>query len=117
MALTTVLLADLPQTFEDLLRGILGQHPGLAIRSGSIAEEGLIAAATLAGAAVVVLARADPADLQALDPGYGAAAGISVLALTPDGTWACLHRLDPWRRRLDDISAAEILAAASGAVG
>src|SRR5688572_5958062 len=56
LALTTVLLADLPQTFEDLLLGILGQHPGFAVRSGSIAEEGLIAAAARAGAAVVVVA-------------------------------------------------------------
>jgi hypothetical protein len=111
LAATTVLLADLPQTLEDLVAGILSDEPALALRRGTIGTQGLVATAMQAGAGVVVVARDEPDDLAGLDPAFATAASIVVLALAPQADRACLHRLDPGARRLADVSAADLRAA------
>ena len=111
MAATTVLLADLPQTLEDLVAGILSDEPALALRRGTIGTQGLVATAMQAGAGVVVVARDEPDDLAGLDPAFATAASIVVLALAPQADRACLHRLDPAAQRLGDVSAADLRAA------
>lgn len=117
LAATTVLLADLPQTLEDLVAGILSDVPAVTLRRGSIGSDGLVATAMQAGAGVVVVARDQPDDLADVDPAFATAASILVLALAPQADRACLHRLDPGALRLGDVSAADLRAAVARCAG
>jgi DNA-binding NarL/FixJ family response regulator len=109
--LTTVLLADLPPMLEDTVRSVLQSRPDLEVIRASTRDQDLIDAAAAAGAHVVVVTRRDPADLWAVDPRLAQAAAVSVIALSPNGAWACLHKLHPAATRLEDLSTAQILAA------
>lgn len=114
MTPTTVLLADLPPMLEDIVFHLLRDRADLRIIRGSVARAGILAAA--AGAQRVIVMRRDPADFAALDEGLGRAAGLTVLALNPDAAWGCLHTLQPHATRIEDISAAQLLAAMAIAV-
>jgi hypothetical protein len=48
-------------------------------------------------------------------PRLAAAAAVTVLALSPQADWACLHRLERSALRLDDISAAQLVTAVTRA--
>jgi hypothetical protein len=107
----TVLLADLSPMLEDIVFHLLRNRGDLRIVRGSAAANGIQAAAASVGAQLVIVERPDPSALCALDDGIAQAAGLSVLALTADGTRGCLHALKPTARRLDDISGAQLMAA------
>jgi len=110
MAQTTILLADLPQMLEDIVFNLLRDRTDLRILRGS-APDGLQAAAAAAGAELVIVTRPDPDSFARLDAGLTQAAALSLLALAADGSWGCLHRLQPQATRFDDISAAQLTAA------
>jgi hypothetical protein len=111
VTLKRLLLADLPAMLEDLMVSLLENRPGLKIIRGASAGGDIVAAATAARAQVVVVTRRNPADLDAVDPRLAQAAGLSIVALAPDGASACLHTLRPESTRLEDVSAEEILGA------
>jgi hypothetical protein len=111
LAVTTVLLADLPRMLEDMIAGVLQPHSDIRIVRGSAHDRDLIAAATAAGAHAVVVTRRDPASLDDIDPRLAQALRISIVALAPDGTSACVHALRSEATRLEDVSAREILRA------
>ena len=111
MALTTVLLADLPRMLEDMIASVLQPHSDIRIVRGSAHDRDLIAAVTAADAHAVVVTRRDPANLDDIDPRLGQAARISIVTLAPDGTSAYLHALRAEATRLEDVSAREILRA------
>ncbi|MBO1076188.1 hypothetical protein [Roseomonas marmotae] len=113
----TVLIADLPQTLEDLIAGILSRRAEVTVVRGATGTDGLLSAARKAGAGVVVVARTDPADPFGVDPAYGTAAGIAVLSLSPNASWACLHRLLPSHECFEDVSVNEIVDAVLGKAG
>jgi hypothetical protein len=111
LALTTVLLADLPRMLEDMIASVLQPHSDIRIVRGSAHDRDLIAAAIPADAHAVVVTRRDPASLDDIDPRLGQASRISIIALAPDGTSACVHALRAEATRLEDVSAHEILRA------
>jgi len=106
----TVLLADLSPMLEDIVFHLLRNRAELRIVRGSAAN-GIQMAAASVGAQLVIVERPDPAKFCALDDGIAQAAGLSVLALTADGTKGCLHTLKLTSKRLDDISGAQLIAA------
>jgi hypothetical protein len=111
LAFTTVLLADLPRMLEDMIASVLQPHSDIRIVRGSAHDRDLIAAVTVADAQAVVVTRRDPASLDDVDPRLGQASRISIIALAPDGTSACVHTLRAEASRLEDVSAREILRA------
>jgi hypothetical protein len=111
LALTTVLLADLPRMLEDMIASVLQPHPDIRIVRGSAHDRDLIAAITATDAHAVVVTRRDPASLDDIDPRLAQASRISIVALAPDGTSACVHALRAEATRLEDVSAREILRA------
>jgi hypothetical protein len=111
MAPITVLLADLPSMLEDIVFQLLRGRAELRVVRGSSGVHGIQAAAAAAGAQVVIVERPDPAAFSKLDQGLAQAAGLSVLALNVDGSWACLHSLNPQTKRFDDISGAHLVSA------
>ena len=115
MPLTTVLLADLPPMLEDMMSSVLKERSDLHVIRGATNGSRLVDAAVAAGASVVVVARRDPADLEAIDPYLTNVANVSVVALALDGTAACLHALQPTEQRVDDVSAEQLLALIAGA--
>jgi hypothetical protein len=115
LPLTTVLLADLPRMLEDMRASVLQPHPDIRIVRGAAPDRDLVAAAAAAGALAVVVTRRDPADLADIDPRLAQAAGISIVAVAPDGASACVHVLRAEVARLEDVSAAEILRALAAA--
>jgi hypothetical protein len=119
LPLTAVLLADLPRMLEDMIASVLQSHPDFRIIRGAAPDRDLIAAAATAGAHAVVVTRRDPTDLADIDPRLAQAAGISIVALAPDGASACVHVLRAEVVRLEDVSAKEILRAlaAAGPIG
>jgi hypothetical protein len=112
VAQTTILLSDLPQMLEDIVFHLLRDRTDLRILRGS-APDGLQAPA--AGAQLVIVARPDPESFAGLDAGLGQAAALALLALNADGSWGCLHILQPKAARFDDISAAPLTTALSAA--
>lgn len=81
---------------------------------GSANAGPLAAAASAAHASLVVVTRARPDDLEAVDPALAQAASVAVLAITADGSWGSLHRLRLESTRYDDLAStqlAEILTA------
>jgi hypothetical protein len=114
---TTVLIADLPQTLEDLIAGILARRAQVTVVRGQTGGEGLLSAARRAAADVIIVTRTDPADLAGIDPAYGTAGEIAVLSLSPNAGWACLHRLNPSQERFDDVSVSQIVDAVLGRAG
>jgi hypothetical protein len=108
---TTVLLADLPQMLEDMVSSVLQPHSDLRVIRGSTRDQDLVSTAAATGAQVVVVTRRDPSDLSAIDSRLALAATVSIVALAPDGAWACVHTLRPETRRLENLSTAKILAA------
>ena len=115
MPLTTVLLADLPPMLEDMVSSVLRERSDLHVIRGATNGSRLVDAAVAAGASVVVVARRDPADLEAIDPYATKVVNVSVVALALDGTSACLHVLQPTEQRLEDVSAEQLLALIAGA--
>jgi hypothetical protein len=111
LAVTTVLLADLPRMLEDMIASVLQPHSDIRIVRGSAHDRDLIAAAIAAGAHAVVVTRRDPASLDDVDPRVAQASRISIVALAPDGTSACVHALRAEATRLEDVAAREILRA------
>lgn len=111
----TVLLADLPRMLEDMVSSVLRPHCDIRVVRGAAADGDLIAAAAASGAQVVVVTRRDPGNLAEVDPHLAQAAAVSIIALAPDGGWACLYRLRPDVTRLDDLSTAKVLAALASA--
>jgi hypothetical protein len=111
LALTTVLLADLPRMLEDMIASVLQPHSDIQIVRGSAHDRDLIAAVIAADAHAVVVTRRDPASLDDIDPRLGQVSRISIVALAPDGTSACVHALRAEATRLEDVSAREILRA------
>jgi hypothetical protein len=111
LALTIVLLADLPRMLEDMIASVLQPHSDIRIVRGSAHDRDLIAAVSGADAHAVVVTRRDPANLDDIDPRLGQASRISIVALAPDGTSACVHALRAEATRLEDVSAREILRA------
>jgi hypothetical protein len=109
MSRTTVLLADLPPMLEDMVSSVLQEESALRVIRGG--KGSLLDAAVAADADVVVTARTDPADIASFDPRLAIAARMSVLALSLDGTTACLHAPRPAPRKIDDVSADQILTA------
>jgi len=107
----TVLLADLSPMLEDIVFHLLRNREDLHIVRGSAVADGIQLAAASVGAQLVIVERPDPTRFCALDGGIAQAAGLSVLALTADGTRGCLHTLKPVSKRLDDISSAQLMAA------
>jgi len=97
------------------MSSVLRQRPALRVIRGTTNGGKLIDAATSVGASVVVVARRNPSDLEAVDPDLANAARISVVAIALDGTLACLHALEPTGERFEDVSAEQLLAAISGA--
>ena len=115
MAATTVLLADLPTMLEDMVTSVLEEQPDIKVIRGPAGGAGPIEAAVAAGAPVVIVARCDPADLAAIDPHLANATSASVIALSPDGSSACLHSFNVVRECFDDVSAQHILRAIAAA--
>ena len=104
----TVLLADLPATLEDLMVSMFENRPNLKVVRGAAADGDLAMAAAAANAQVVVVTRRDPANLGAVDPRLERAAGISIIALAPHGTTACVHVLRTDATKLEDVSTEDI---------
>jgi hypothetical protein len=96
---------------EDMVSSVLQPHPDIRVVHGTAHDKDLIGAAAEAGAQVVVVTRCDPADLAEVDPRLGRAAMVSIIALAPDGAWACLYTLQPDVTRIEDLSTAKVLAA------
>ena len=115
LAPTTVLLADLPPMLEDVVSSVLKGRSDIDVIRGTPHGCKLINAAIAAGAPVVVVARRNPADLASIDPYLANAANVSVVALTLDGTSACLHAFKPVGQLFEDVSAKQILTAIAGA--
>ncbi len=107
----TLLLADLPQLLEDLLREELGATDGVALIGDRQTDGDLTRAAREAGANIIVVTRDDPANLAEVDPLMARVAGLSVLAMTPAGDAAWLHRCWYEAIPLREFSAASMLAA------
>jgi len=112
---TTVLLADLPPMLADMVSSVLQPHAEVRVVRNGTSNDDIVAAAVAAGAQVVVVTRRDPEDLGAIDRRLADAASVSVVALAPDGAWACLHKLRPESKRFEDLSTAQILAALTAA--
>jgi hypothetical protein len=110
LPLKTVLLADLPPMFEDMVSSLLEGHPELHVIRGASPDGDLVAAARAANAEVVIVTRRDPHDLASVDPRLANAATVLVFALAPDGASAGLHALRATLRCLEDVSAEQILA-------
>jgi hypothetical protein len=110
----TVLLADLPAMLEDLMVSLLANRADLKVIRGTAGGD-LVAAAAAAHAQVIIVARHNPGNLDAVDPALARAACMSIVALAPDGASACLHTLSSEASRLEDVSAAEILGVLTAA--
>jgi hypothetical protein len=93
---------------EEVVSSVLEQNPELRVIRGMRTDGDLIAAAMAAGAQVVIVTRRDPNALASVDPRL---ANVSMLALAPDGTSACLHAVEPTLHCLEEVSAEQILAA------
>jgi hypothetical protein len=113
----TVLLADLSPLLGDIVTASLATRSDVQVVRRTLAGQDLLAAAVAESAQVVIVARCDPSDLDALDPAFTRAATISVLALAENGAWACLHQLRPDMSRFDDISAATLASVALTGIG
>ena len=98
-----------------MVSSVLKAHPDIRVVRGEARDRDLISAAAASGAHVVVVTRRDPANLDAVDPRLAQAASLSIVALAPDGTSACLHALRSESARLEDVSAEQILGALSAA--
>src|SRR5262245_32228026 len=96
---------------EDMIASVLQPHSDIRIVRGSAHDRDLIAAVTSADAHAVVVTRRDPASLLDIDPRLEHASRISIVALAPDGTSACVHAFRAEATRLEDVSAREILRA------
>ena len=105
-----VLLADLPPTLEDIVAHLLQARSEIHVVRQAAGKLGLAEAAALVKAALVVVTRADPADLHGVDPALALAADLTVVALSLDGAWGCTHRLRLETLRHDDLNAAQLLA-------
>ncbi len=117
MALSaTIVLFDLPKMLEDILFGVLHDHPEFRVLRSQPSDASPLAAALREGASLVIVANPKPDDLPALDPELAHMAGIALLALRPDGASACLHSLRPTMSQIDDVSGAQLIAALSAAV-
>ncbi len=92
------------------MSSVLGERSDLRVIRGTTKSGKLVDAAVATGASVVVVARRDPADLEAIDSYLANAANVSVVAVALDGTSACLHALTPSEQRFDDVSAEQLLA-------
>jgi hypothetical protein len=111
VSVTTVLLAGLPRMLEDMISSVLKPHSDIRVISGAVQDNDLVAAASAAGAQVVVVTRRDPANLADVDPRLARAAMVSIIAIAPDAASACLHALRSDSAHIDDVSAEEILRA------
>jgi hypothetical protein len=100
---------------EDMVSSVLKGRSNIDVIRGTQSGCKLINAAVDAGAPVVVVARRNPSDLASIDPYLANAANVSVVALTLDGTSACLHAFKAVGQRLDDVSAEQILTAITDA--
>jgi hypothetical protein len=115
MATENILLADLPPMLEGIVASVLECRPNLRVVRGSV-RNGVAAAAAESGARFVVTSGPNPSDLNGIDAGLAEAAGLSVLVLSRDGAWACLHALRFASRRLDDLSVDEVLRVVDSAI-
>jgi hypothetical protein len=114
---TTVLIADLPPMLEDMVSSLLRKRSDLRVVRAPKGASSLVDAAVSAGARLVVTACRDPLDLRAVDSSLADAASLSILALSRDGGSAGVHELRPILRRLDDVSADQILAILASPAG
>ena len=106
-----MLLAHLPLLLEQIVTSSLGRLGDIRIERCTDAQGDLLKAARRADARIVVVACRDPGDLNTIDPGLATASGLAVLALTHDGSSACLHTVESTARCLGDVSPDGMLAA------
>ncbi len=103
MTVRTVLLAGLPRVLADILADVLQDSTDLKVTRADAAGD-LAAAASAAKAEVIIAAHHDPADLAGIDPVLGRAANLSILAVTPDGMSAYLHRIRCETSRIENVT-------------
>jgi len=108
MPKVTVLLAGLPPLLEDIIAHLLQARSGVAIIHGILSKAGLADAAFAAQADVIVVSHEEPWNLSALDERLAHLAALSVVALKPDGSSACVHTLNPTSTLLESVSGSEM---------
>ena len=109
MTQKTIMLTNLPAVLRDFLERVLSGQAEVTLVRAPVQGD-LIAAAATAKADIVVAASPDPAALAAIDPTLAWVANLSILALTPDGRSACIHRVRSETRVLNDLTPQEIVA-------
>jgi hypothetical protein len=105
----TIVLAGLSPLLEDLIVHLLRAHPGASIVRGIINGTSLVDVAFKEQADVIIVSHERACDLAALDHGLASLTALSIVALTPDGGSACIHRLVPQAVLMKAVSGHEIL--------
>jgi UDP-N-acetylmuramyl pentapeptide synthase len=112
----TVLLADLPHLLEDVVGNVFEGVADIRLVRNPDSGQDIAAAALEAGADAVVVAREDPESTADIDRRMVGLASLTVLALTPTGDRAWVHRFRCDATPLGELSAISVLAAVRAAV-
>lgn len=114
MTTKTILLADTPPLLAGVLEAALRARPDVTLVRGDAKD--VVSALTAGTADAVVVTRRDPPVREAGDLPTARITNLSIVAITPDGQSASVHRIRAETQVLTDVSPQGIVAALLGGV-